>query len=129
METLIKIITSKMGIFMIVIAILALVLSVVWHIQTSSFEKKISGLQKTVDKQDDIIVSLTQELNAVTFELDSVKKSLTVLENYANKEREILENGNKTKTAILDVVDRSEENKNWWNTPIPESLLDALACE
>lgn len=108
---------------------IALTLFVVWHIQTNIFEKKISELQKTVDRQNEVIVDLTQELSAVTFELDTVKKSLTVLEDYAKKEKEILEDGNKTKTDILEAVTSSEENKSWWDTPIPESLLDAFVCE
>lgn len=129
METLIGIITSKKGIAVIVIGAIILALFVAWQVQTSSFEKKILDLQKTVDNQESIIVDLTNELSAINFELDSVKKGLRVLEDYAKKEKEILEDGNKTKTDILETVTSSEENKSWWNTPIPDSLLDSLMCE
>ena len=128
MEIIAKIITSKTGISIILIILALLGLVIAWQVKTTSMENKISNLQKTVDTQDETIVQLTRELEEVNFELKTVQKGLTSLEDYTKKEREILEDGDKTKTDLLEAVTTSKENQDWWNTNIPDDLLNALLC-
>lgn len=128
METIVKLISSKTGLVILLIGAILLGLYIAWQIQVHGFEKKIIDLQKTVDTQDSVIVDLTRDLDNMSFELKTVKKGLLILEEYNKKEREILENGDKTKTDILEAVSSSEENQSWWDSPIPDDLLDALLC-
>jgi hypothetical protein len=79
METIVKLISSKTGLVILLIGAILLGLYIAWQIQVHGFEKKIIDLQKTVDKQDSVIVDLTRDLDNMSFELKTVKKGLLVL--------------------------------------------------
>lgn len=113
----------------IIIGVLVLIVGVIWFSQTFFLKKKIEGLEKTVDTQEKTIVQLNQELKLMQFELQTVQKGLVVLENYTKREREVVSRGEETKSKILNVVEQSDESKDWWSSEIPSDLLDALLCK
>ena len=128
MELLAKIVTSKTGITILLIGVAILSLYLAWHTQIQSLTNKITSLQKVVDNQNQTIVELETEIGAVKLELQTAQKGIAALEVFTQREKEILQDGNKIKTDILDAVQNSEENQSWWNTPVPDDLIDAILC-
>ncbi len=86
-------------------------------------------MQKTIDKQEADIVELENSLRLREYELQLTKNSLQVAQEFMVQERRIREEADETKRELLETVATSEEAKDWWNSLIPDNILDELTCD
>ena len=129
-EILLKIATSKYSFIILVIVVVALALfQGATSCQKKVLENKVEEMQKTIDKQEADIVELENSLRLREYELQLTKNSLQVAQEFMVQERRIREEANETKRELLETVANSEEAKDWWNSLIPDSILDELTCD
>lgn len=129
-EILLKIATSKYSFIILVIVVVALALfQGATSCQKKVLENKVEEMQKTIDKQEADIVELENSLRLREYELQLTKNSLQVAQEFMVQERRIREEADEKKRELLETVANSEEAKDWWNSLIPDSILDDLTCD
>ena len=124
-----KILTSKVfSVSVLVILVVLSVLLVISQIKANSLEGKIETLNKTIDNRDTEIVNLNRQIQTRDLEIRYLQKGLDIVKAFEEGKEKVLEDETATKVQVLQTVLSSEENKDWWNTPIPDDILNLITC-
>jgi predicted PurR-regulated permease PerM len=124
-----KLFSSKaLSITALLLIIILLVTIGVIQVQKKGLNQKIDDLNKTIDNKEEIIIELNQQIKVKDFEIQYLQKGISIANSYEKEKEKVLEDETTTKVQILEKVMSTEENKDWWNTPIPADILDLITC-
>lgn len=124
-----KLFSSKaLSITALILIIILLVTIGVIQVQKKGLNQKIDDLNKTIDNKEEIIIELNQQIKVKDFEIQYLQKGISIANSYEKEKEKVLEDETTTKVQILEKVMSTEENKDWWNTPIPADILDLITC-
>lgn len=124
-----KLLSSKaLSITALILIIILLVTIGVIQVQKKGLNQKIDDLNKTIDNKEEIIIELNQQIKVKDFEIQYLQKGISIANSYEKEKEKVLEDETTTKVQILEKVMSTEENKDWWNTPIPADILDLITC-
>jgi predicted PurR-regulated permease PerM len=124
-----KLLSSKaISITALLLIIILLVTIGVIQVQKKGLNQKIDDLNKTIDNKEEIIIELNQQIKVKDFEIQYLQKGISIANSYEKEKEKVLEDETTTKVQILEKVMSTEENKDWWNTPIPADILDLITC-
>lgn len=129
LEILDKILGSK--IFSLSTLGLVLVLVIVLGVlgfQNSSLEKKSEELKKTLDTQSQLVVDLKSQIQMKDLEIHYLQKGMNIATEFDSSAQQALENESAVKQDLLQTVMSNEETQDWWNTPIPDDVLNLITC-
>ena len=110
------------------LVLILLIVVTVTQLQKRNRDNKIEELNKVVDNKEKDIVELSRQVEVKDLEIQYLKKSIIITNSYEKEKEKVLENGTTTKVQVLDSVMSKEENKSWWDTPVPNDVLDFLIC-
>lgn len=124
-----KLLSSKaLSITALILLIILLVTIGVIQVQKKGLNQKINDLNKTIDNKEETIIELNQQIKVKDFEIQYLQKGISIANSYEKEKEKVLEDETTTKVQILETVMSTEENKDWWNTPIPADILDLITC-
>jgi predicted PurR-regulated permease PerM len=124
-----KLLSSKaLSITALILIIILLVTIGVIQVQKKGLNQKIDDLNKTIDNKEETIIELNQQIKVKDFEIQYLQKGISIANSYEKEKEKVLEDETTTKVQILEKVMSTEENKDWWNTPIPADILDLITC-
>lgn len=124
-----KLLSSKaLSITALILIIILLVTIGVIQVQKKGLNQKIDDLNKTIDNKEETIIELNQQIKVKDFEIQYLQKGISIANSYEKEKEKVLEDETTTKVQILETVMSTEENKDWWNTPIPADILDLITC-
>ena len=124
-----KLLSSKaLSITSLILIIILLVTIGVIQVQKKGLNQKIDDLNKTIDNKEETIIELNQQIKVKDFEIQYLQKGISIANSYEKEKEKVLEDETTTKVQILETVMSTEENKDWWNTPIPADILDLITC-
>jgi len=128
-EILAKILGSKaLSVTAITIILVLLVIVGIVKLQNSRLENKINSLEKTIDERDEDIVNLKNQIKMKDFEIHYLQKGMNIATEYETEKQKAVENESATKVEVLQTVMSNKETQGWWNTPIPDDILDLITC-
>lgn len=109
------------------VLIIALITTIlVFYIQKQDLNKKIDLLNKTLDTKEEHILELEQQIKMKEFEIQYLQKGMNIAQVYEQEKEKVLQDDTTTKVQVIQTAMSNEENKDWWNTPIPSGILDIL---
>lgn len=109
------------------VLIIALITTIlVFYIQKQDLNKKIDSLNKTLDTKEEHILDLEQQIKMKEFEIQYLQKGMNIAQVYEQEKEKVLQDDTTTKVQVIQTAMSNEENKDWWNTPIPSGILDII---
>ena len=109
------------------VLIIALITTIlVFYIQKQDLNKKIDLLNKTLDTKEEHILDLEQQIKMKEFEIQYLQKGMNIAQVYEQEKEKVLQDDTTTKVQVIQTAMSNEENKDWWNTPIPSGILDII---
>lgn len=111
-----------------IIIVMLIIIVVSTQLQKKELDQKIEGLYKTIDNKEEAILELGQQIKAKDLEIQYLQKGIYIANSYEKEKEKVLEDETDTKVQVLETAMSTEENKDWWNTPIPDDILDLIVC-
>ena len=120
--------TKAAKIVILVIIIILGVILCIQHFRVKSLNKDIDKLNTTVLEKNAMIDDLNRQINLQKFEIETLNKGMNIVDDYHSKTEDVLNDASGFKKEIIEEAMSKEESKEWWNTPIPDNVLDMLTC-
>lgn len=128
-DILTKIFTSKaFSITTLSVSIFLIIAICIFQVQDSIKQKKIESLQNQLDSKDEVIVNLNQQISLKDLEIQYLEKGISISNQYEKEKEQILNEGSDAREQALQISMSSEENSDWWNTAIPDDVLNLFTC-
>ncbi len=118
---------TKIKIIAFIVILLAVITTIICgYIYVNSLNDQITDLNVTVAEQKNTINSLNDQINSVKKNLEAFRESLNATNEYINSLEVVHERDTNIKEAIYEEVITDPEVEDWFNTQIPESVLNII---
>lgn len=117
----------KVKIIFIAIIVIAIITSIIsTFIYIDRLNDDIKDLSVTITSQKNEISSLHCQIDSLEKDIESMHETINITNNYINNLELIHENEDSIKQDIYQEVLNDEETHEWYDTEIPENLLNIL---
>lgn len=118
--------TKFAKITILVIIIVLCVFICIQRFKMKSLNKDIDKLNTAVLEKNAMIDDLNRQINLQKFEIDTLSKGMSIVDDYHSKTEDVLNDASEFKKEIIEEAMSKEDSKEWWDTPIPDNVLDML---
>jgi len=122
--------TLKIKIILAAIAILIIVTTIIcFFVYINSLNNKISDLNVTITEQNNQIAALNCQVESLEKNVESFRETLNITNDYIENIERVRQEEMNTKQEIYETIVEDPIAKEWYDTELPDSLLDVLMKE
>ena len=122
--------TSKIKLIIgavISLAVIAAIISVFVYI--NNLNNKVTDLNVNLVEQRNEIQSLNCQIDSLKNNVESFRETISITNNYIENIEKVHQEEITTKQEVYDTVVKDPVAKDWYNEPLPNSLVDIIMNE
>ena len=122
--------TSKIKLIIcaiIALAVIAAIISVFVYI--SHLNSKITDLNVTLTEQRNEIQALNCQIDSLKNNIESFRETINITNDYIENIEKIRKEETATKQEVYETIVKDKVAKDWYDEPIPNSLVDIIMNE
>ena len=122
--------TSKIKLIIcaiIALAVIAAIISVFVYI--SNLNNKITDLNVTLTEQRNEIQALNCQIDSLMNNVESFRETISITNNYIENIEKVHQKETTTKQEVYDTIVKDHVAKDWYDEPLPNSLVDIIMNE
>lgn len=109
------------------LAVIASIISVFVYI--NNLNSKITDLNVTITEQRNEIKALNCKIESIEKNVESFRETISITNNYIENIEKIHREEITTKQEVYDTVVKDPAAKDWYNEPLPNSLVGIIMNE
>lgn len=122
--------TLKVKIIIAAITVLIIVTTIIClFIYINSLNNKISDLNVIITEQNNQIAALNCQVESLEKNVESFRETINITNDYIENIEKTRQEEMNVKQEVYETVVEDPVAKDWYNTELPESLLDILMKE
>ena len=122
--------TSKIKLIICAIIALAVIASIISvFVYINKLNSKITDLNVTLADQRNEIQSLNCKIESIEKNVDSFRETISITNNYIENIEKVHREEITTKQEVYDTVVKDPAAKDWYNEPLPNSLVGIIMNE
>lgn len=122
--------TSKIKLIIgavISLAVIAAIISVFVYI--SNLNNKITDLNVTLTEQRNEIQALNCQIESLEKNVESFRETINITNDYIKNIEKIRKEETATKQEVYETIVKDQDAKDWYDEPLPNSLVDIIMNE
>lgn len=121
---------SKIKLIICAIISLAVIASIISaFVYINNLNSKITDLNVTITEQRNEIKALNCKIESIEKNVDSFRETMSITNNYIENIEKIHREEITTKQEVYDAVVKDPAAKDWYNEPLPNSLVGIIMNE
>ncbi len=122
--------TLKIKIILAAIAVLIIVTTIIcFFVYVNSLNNKISDLNVTITEQNNQIAALNCQVESLEKNVESFRETINITNDYIENIEKTRQEEMGIKQEVYETIVKDPVAKDWYNTELPNSLLDILMKE
>ena len=122
--------TSKIKLIVCAIIALAVIISIISvFVYISHLNSKINDLNVTLAEQRDEIQALNCQIDSLEKNVESFRETINITNDYIENIEKIRQEETTTKQEVYDTIVKDQVAKDWYDEPLPNSLVDIIMNE
>ena len=122
--------TSKIKLIVCAIIALAVIISIISvFVYISHLNSKINDLNVTLADQRNEIKALNCKIESIEKNVESFRETISITNNYIENIEKVHREEITTKQEVYDTVVKDPVAKDWYNEPLPNSLVGIIMNE
>lgn len=109
------------------LAVIASIISVFVYI--NNLNSKITDLNVTITEQRNEIKALNCKIESIEKNVESFRETISITNNYIENIEKVHREEITTKQEVYDAVVKDPAAKDWYNEPLPNSLVGIIMNE
>ena len=122
--------TSKIKLIIcavISLAVIAAIISVFVYI--NNLNNKVTDLNVTLTEQRNEIQALNCQIESLEKNVESFRETISITNDYIENIEKVHQKEITTKQEVYDTIVKDQVAKNWYDEPLPNSLVDIIMNE
>ena len=122
--------TSKIKLIIcavISLAVIAAIISVFVYI--NNLNNKVTDLNVTLTEQRNEIQALNCQIESLEKNVESFRETISITNDYIENIEKVHQKETTTKQEVYDTIVKDQVAKNWYDEPLPNSLVDIIMNE
>ena len=112
-----------------IIILLTIVMTVSVFVYISHLNNKITDLNVTLAEQQNEIQALNCQIDSLEKNVESFRETINITNDYIENIEKVRQEEMTTKQEIYETIVEDPAAKEWYDEPLPNSLLDILMKE
>ena len=122
--------TSKIKLIVCAIISLAVIISIISvFVYISHINSKINDLNITLSEQRDEIKALNCQIDSLEKNVESFRETINITNDYIENIEKIRQEETTTKQEVYETIVKDHVAKDWYDEPLPNSLVDVIVNE
>ena len=119
--------TSKIKLIVCAVISLAVIASIISvFVYINNLNSKITDLNVTLADQRNEIKALNCKIESIEKNVESFRETISITNNYIENIEKVHREEITTKQEVYDTVVKDPVAKDWYNEPLPNSLVDIM---
>ena len=122
--------TSKIKLIIgavISLAVIAAIISVFVYI--NNLNNKVTDLNVTLTEQRNEIQALNCQIESLEKNVESFRETISITNDYIENIEKVHQKETNTKQEVYDTIVKDHVAKDWYDEPLPNSLVDIIMNE
>ena len=122
--------TSKIKLIIgavISLAVIAAIISVFVYI--NNLNNKVTDLNVTLTEQRNEIQALNCQIESLEKNVESFRETISITNDYIENIEKVRQKETTTKQEVYDTIVKDQVAKDWYDEPLPNSLVDIIMNE
>ena len=122
--------TSKIKLIIgavISLAVIAAIISVFVYI--NNLNNKVTDLNVTLTEQRNEIQALNCQIESLEKNVESFRETISITNDYIENIEKVHQKETTTKQEVYDTIVKDQVAKDWYDEPLPNSLVDIIMNE
>lgn len=122
--------TSKIKLIVcavISLAVIAAIISVFVYI--NNLNNKVTDLNVTLTEQRNEIQALNCQIESLEKNVESFRETISITNDYIENIEKVHQKETTTKQEVYDTIVKDQVAKDWYDEPLPNSLVDIIMNE
>ena len=121
---------SKIKLIVCAIISLAVIISIISvFVYISHLNSKINDLNVTMAEQRNEIKALNCQINSLEKNVESFRETINITNDYIENIEKIRQEETTTKQEVYETIVKDQVAKDWYDEPLPNSLVDVIVNE
>jgi peptidoglycan hydrolase CwlO-like protein len=112
------------GLIILLVIIISTIISLFVYI--NKLNNEITNLNVTVTNQEQTITQLNNNIQSLEMNLTAIYNTINITNDYIDQLGQLYSKESTIKQEIYNEVIKDENTSNWYNTEIPDNLINAL---
>lgn len=122
--------TSKIKLIICAIIALAVIASIISaFVYINNLNSKITDLNVTLTDQRNEIKALNCKIESIEKNVESFRETISITNNYIENIEKVHREEITTKQEVYDTIVKDPAAKDWYNEPLPNSLVGIIMNE
>lgn len=122
--------TSKIKLIVCAIIALAVIISIISaFVYISHLNNEINDLNVTMAEQRNEIKALNCQIDSLEKNVESFRETINITNDYIENIEKIRQEETTTKQEVYDTIVKDQDAKDWYDEPLPNSLVDIIMNE
>ena len=122
--------TSKIKLIIGAVISLAVIISIISvFVYISHLNSKINDVKVTLAEQRDEIQALNCQIESIEKNVESFRETINITNDYIENIEKIRQEETTTKQEVYDTIVKDQDAKDWYDEPLPNSLVDIIMNE
>lgn len=121
---------SKIKLIVCAIISLAVIISIISvFVYISHLNSKINDLNVTMAEQRNEIKALNCQINSLEKNVESFRETINITNDYIENIEKVRQEETTTKQEVYETIVKDQVAKDWYDEPLPNSLVDVIVNE
>ena len=109
------------------LAVIAAIISVFVYI--NNLNNKVTDLNVTLTEQRNEIQALNCQIESLEKNVESFRETISITNDYIENIEKVHQKETTTKQEVYDTIVKDQVAKDWYDEPLPNSLVDIIMNE